>query len=359
MTLSIWPHDTASEPDQPLKPFGHLTCFVASPFQPKNRFDDLFELVKGACEELRALLHLDGFECLRADSIATAGVIHPEIWQYLKRADVVVADVSGQNGNVLLELGVAAAWRRKEQVIILREESAEERHLFDINPARHIEYTRTSSGFAILRRRLATVMHEAVAAAPFADPPTGDLELPLIAKLDDGKDCPALWVPPVSHRRMLSDCLEFGSLYHFARSWLTLGGATPAKVRVRAEIKFTARRETSELCWVGINLHAQLFYANLGHLALLRSDGTVNRTARNEDPASHHDVQLGRIDRYKPDDFVRFEVSMDDQAWEIQVGTVKTRVPLSEMDFVFATGRVLIQTYMCRVGIRHVELLPT
>jgi hypothetical protein len=26
-------------------------------------------------------------------------VIHPEIWQHLKRSDVIVADVSGQNGN--------------------------------------------------------------------------------------------------------------------------------------------------------------------------------------------------------------------------------------------------------------------
>jgi hypothetical protein len=109
---------------------------------------------------------------------------------------------------------------------------------------------------------------------------------------------------------------------------------------------------------VGINLRAQLFYANLGHLVLLRSDGAVIRTARDEDPASHHDVPLGQIDRYKPEDFVRFEVSMDDAAWEIQVGTVKERVPLTEMGFVFAAGRVLVETYMCRVGIRHVEVLP-
>jgi hypothetical protein len=203
MTLSIWPHDTALEPDLPLKQFGHLTCFVASPFQPKNRFDDLFELVKRVCQQLRTVLQLDGFECVRSDSIASADVIHPEIWLNLKRADVIIADVSGQNGNVLLELGVAAAWRRKEQVIILREESADEKHLFDINPARHIEYSRTSSGFVLLEQKLAGVMLEAVAAAPFADVPSAELELPLTAKLDDGKDCAALWVPPVSHRRCL------------------------------------------------------------------------------------------------------------------------------------------------------------
>ena len=244
MTLSIWPHDTALEPDQPLKPFGHLTCFVASPFQPKDRFDDLFELVGGVCQELRAALQVEEFQCVRSDNIASAGVIHPEIWQYLKRADVIVADVSGQNGNVLLELGVAAAWQRKEQVIILREESADERHLFDINPARHIEYTRTSSGFALLRKRLGEVMLQAVAASPFADVPTATSEIPLTAKLDDGRDSADLWVPPISHRRMLEDCLEFGSLYNFSQSWLALGGSKPAKVKVRAELRFTERRET-------------------------------------------------------------------------------------------------------------------
>ena len=138
------------------------------------------------------------------------------------------------------------------------------------------------------------------------------------------------------------------------------GGSKPGKVKVRAELRFTERRETSvDRCWMGINLRAQLFYANLGHLVLLRSDGTVVRTARDEDPASHHDVPLGRIDSYNPENFVRFEVSLDDTAWEIQVGTVKTRVPLTEMRFVFAAGRVLVQTYLCRVGIRHIEVLPS
>ena len=128
---------------------------------------------------------------------------------------------------------------------------------------------------------------------------------------------------------------------------------------MRAEIRFTERRETPvDKCWVGINLRAQLFYANLGHLVLVRSDRTVNRTARGEDPTSHHDVPLGRINPYNPEDFVRFEVSIDDAAWDIQVGTVKIRVPLTEMAFVFAAGRIFLETYMCRVGVRHVEVLP-
>jgi hypothetical protein len=122
MAQSIWPRDTSVELQLPLKPVGELTCFVISPFQPKTRFDDLFDLVNGVCQEIRTALQLDTFSCIRSDTITSAGVIHPEIWQQIKQADIIVADVSGQNGNVMLELGVAAAWRNKEQVIILREE---------------------------------------------------------------------------------------------------------------------------------------------------------------------------------------------------------------------------------------------
>jgi hypothetical protein len=140
-------------------------------------------------------------------------------WQQIKQADIIVADVSGQNGNVMLELGVAAAWRDKEQVIILREEKPEEKHLFDINPRTHIEYTRTSSGFEVLKNKLRQTMFDTVAAAPFEDMPTSSAQLPVLASLDNGQDCPDLLIPSPSHRRMLKDCLEFGSLYSFPRSY--------------------------------------------------------------------------------------------------------------------------------------------
>lgn len=62
-------------------------------------------------------------KCFRADHIASSGIIHPEIWKALRTADFIICDVSGHNGNVMLELGVAAAWRRKEHVIILRDKN--------------------------------------------------------------------------------------------------------------------------------------------------------------------------------------------------------------------------------------------
>jgi hypothetical protein len=313
--------------------------------------------VNGICLEIKTALQLDRFSCIRSDTITSAGVIHPEIWQQIKRADVIVADVSGQNGNVMLELGVAAAWREKDQVIILREENPDEKYLFDINPARHIEYARTASGFEVLKNKLRETMFDALAAASFEDiPAAGSSQFPSVASLHNGQDCADLWVPSTSHRRMLKDCLEFGSLYSFPRSWLAIGNVKLRNVSVRAELQFTERRETQSICWMGINLRSQTFYANTGHLVLLRSDGSVARTARTEDPTTHHDVELGKLNGYDPGTFVQFALAFDDQAWDITVGSVKSRVPVQEMPFVFSAGRMLIQTYMSRAGVRNLEV---
>jgi hypothetical protein len=356
MTHSIWPRDIAVEVQQQLKPVGELTCFVISPFQPKPRFDDLYDLVNGICQEIKNVLQLESFSCTRSDTITSAGVIHPEIWQQIKQADIIVADVSGQNGNVMLELGVAAAWRHKEQVIILREENAEEKHLFDINPARHIEYMRTASGFEVLKKKLSQTMFDAVAAAPFEDATTSSVQLPILASLDNGQDCPDLLVPSPAHRRMLKDCLEFGSLYSFPRSWLAVGNLRIRNVFFGAELRFTNRREAPDKCWMGISLRSQSFWANMGHLVLLRSDGSVARTAREEDPGTHHDVELGKLAGYDPESFVQFVLAIGDEAWNITVGNIKTSVPVAEMPFVFSSGRMLIQTYMCRVGVRNLQI---
>jgi hypothetical protein len=94
----------------------------------------------------------------------SAGVIHPEIWQDIRTADLVIADITGRNGNVMLELGVASAWLDKERVIIIREDDPGEGWLFDINPARQIAYTRSPSGFASLMSRLAMLIQDLLPA---------------------------------------------------------------------------------------------------------------------------------------------------------------------------------------------------
>lgn len=106
MGTSVWPNDIYNTPRPTLdkKSLGSVRCFLACPFGPKERWDDLLSLVKDVCAMVGQSIGIN-FECFRADSITSSGVIHPEIWEALRSSDMIVVDVSGQNGNVLLELG--------------------------------------------------------------------------------------------------------------------------------------------------------------------------------------------------------------------------------------------------------------
>jgi len=296
------------------------------------------------------------FDCVRAVEIASAGVIHPEIWGQIKNADVVVVDVSGQNGNVVMELGVASAWRRKEHVIILREANPDEPHLFDISPARHLEYYRTASGFQKLAGQLFKTLFEALSAAPFETIADTHVTLPFTAVLSDGRDSMHLWTPDIAHRRLLSDCLEFGSLYVFRNSWLSFSNVKLQNVRVQAEMKFTLWRDVP--CWIGIAVRSQHFFANFGHLVLLNSQGAVSRTVPEDDVGKYRNEEFGQIHDFDPqsEEFVEFDISMDKEALKVSVGPVRNSFAVRDMPYVFGRGNVLFQTYCARAGIRNIRL---
>lgn len=355
MAKSVWPCDTWIDAIAPTRDLNKLTCFLLSPFRPKERWDDLHQLVRSVCEAVGNQLGAQ-FECVRADEITSAGVIHPEIWERIKNADVVVADVSGQNGNVMLELGVASGWRRKEHVVILREANPDEPHLFDINPARHLEYHRTASGFQKLAQQLSTTLFQALSAAPFEAVPQTEVTLPFTAPLSDGKDSIHLWTPDIAHRRLLPDCLEFGSLYVFPNSWLSFSNLKLRNTRVQAEMRFTQRRDLP--CWIGIMLRSQHFFANFGHLVYLNQDGAVSRTVPEDDLGKYHNEEFGQIDNFNPDseEFMVFDLFMDEEALDVSVGPVRKRFAVRDMPYVFGRGNVLFQTFRARAGIRNIQI---
>ena len=118
MQTSVWPLDVITRPVPPDRDsLNHLRCFLICPFSPKDRFDDLYTLLNNACSNVGERISCT-VECIRADKITSAGVIHSEIWAHIAQADVIVADVSGLNGNVMLELGVADKARRGAAVTL-------------------------------------------------------------------------------------------------------------------------------------------------------------------------------------------------------------------------------------------------
>ena len=80
------------------------TCFVLMPFG--DWFDVYFSQIYAlGCKDA-------GLEPIRADGLFTTGSVMEQIWEQIKRAKVLLAELSGKNPNVFYELGLAHALRK-------------------------------------------------------------------------------------------------------------------------------------------------------------------------------------------------------------------------------------------------------
>jgi hypothetical protein len=77
------------------------TCFVVMPFHAL--FESEYErVIRPAIEEV-------GLKCVRGDEIYAQQAIIHDIWQSIRVARLVVAELSGRNPNVMYEIGLAHA----------------------------------------------------------------------------------------------------------------------------------------------------------------------------------------------------------------------------------------------------------
>lgn len=121
------PKKTESEPNK--------DCFIIMPISDppgyenghfKKVYDDIF---KPACTEA-------GFNPIRADDIAEAGMIHIDILQRLLHSNMAICDLSSHNPNVLFELGIRQAFDMP--TILVQEEGTKQ--IFDIAPLKYCTY---------------------------------------------------------------------------------------------------------------------------------------------------------------------------------------------------------------------------
>jgi hypothetical protein len=108
------------------------TCFVAIGYGPKTDYptgrtlnlDKTYEnLIKPVFDDL-------GIECFRASEVKHSGIIDVPMYEWLFKADIVVADLSTFNPNALYELGVRHALRPNSTIVISEIEMT---YPFDIN----------------------------------------------------------------------------------------------------------------------------------------------------------------------------------------------------------------------------------
>lgn len=100
------------------------TCFVVMGFNKKKdpvtgRVLDLDKTYRGI---IKPAVQAAGFECIRADEIQHAGVIDIPMYDWLLRADLVVADLSTLNPNAFFELGVRYALKPRTTIVIAESE---------------------------------------------------------------------------------------------------------------------------------------------------------------------------------------------------------------------------------------------
>lgn len=118
---------------------GKHQALVLMPF--KQEFDELYRLaVKDALDAL-------GYQCERIDELLFVGDVVQTLCDKIEQSELIIADLSGQNPNVLYELGYADALKKK---VILLASSADDIP-FDVRGRRLITY---ENGLHQLREKL-------------------------------------------------------------------------------------------------------------------------------------------------------------------------------------------------------------
>lgn len=358
-STAIWPHDILKEPNvrEKRENPAHLKCFMICPFEPKKIFDGLFELINEVCKQI-GKSHLCQIECVRADKISSSGIIPAEIWREISTADFIIVDVTGTNGNVMIELGVAAACREKDSIIILKENDPKEGFLFDIGAARHIIYERTYPGFKKLGDQLARAITDCLTPAPYLEDSELEIKLPLSTDFSKGQDAPWLVGPSITHRRIISGYLEFGSLFTFRNSWQSIADQEFQNFELRAKMRFTQDLQDPKISsWIGISIRNHGVFADYGHLLYLTNKGEVRKTEPvNEFEKSGKDPLLGELDNFDLTKFYEFRIKIDNERLSMSVDTVESEHKLVDLSYVHTAGKILFQTYHARAGIKTIGL---
>ena len=110
------------------------SVFILMPFaEPWS--DKVHDTIKHACAEAAA--SAPGLTWLRADDIAEPGRITDQIINEIDTANVIIADLTGNNPNVMFELGYADAAHKR--IILLNQDL--DATPFDIKDWRQISYS--------------------------------------------------------------------------------------------------------------------------------------------------------------------------------------------------------------------------
>jgi hypothetical protein len=112
--------------DQPRQPGEPRPCFLAMP--TRGWLSDVQRVIESAAP---------GFVCTLSVDLATPGNIMNQVWNDIRKSDVVLADLTGLNPNVFYELGLAHALG-KDTILIKQIDGGDVP--FDVQSHKYCEY---------------------------------------------------------------------------------------------------------------------------------------------------------------------------------------------------------------------------
>jgi hypothetical protein len=111
-------------PEQPKAREVIATCFVVMGFGKKTdyRTGRMLDLDQSYKNMIKPAVEAAGLRCLRADEIPHAGVIDAPMFDWLMKAEVVVADLSTSQPNTFYELGIRHTMRPYGTIVLAESE---------------------------------------------------------------------------------------------------------------------------------------------------------------------------------------------------------------------------------------------
>lgn len=114
-------------------------CFMLMPF--KEPFTSIYN------NHIKPTLEKAGFRVMIASDIFTPTPIIEDIWEYINKANLIVADVTGKNPNVFYELGIAHTLAKYVAIITQNADDVP----FDLRHLRYFPYADNKEGLFMLR----------------------------------------------------------------------------------------------------------------------------------------------------------------------------------------------------------------
>jgi len=121
-----------------------------------KEFDKVYATIKSAVEGDEVCFH-----CVRADEFVHGGSVVEDILNSIGRSEIIVADLTNKNPNVLYELGIAHTVKDSKKVIIISQDEMDNEVPFDLRSLRIIRYHSQEFGLGRLKYAIIKAFLEA------------------------------------------------------------------------------------------------------------------------------------------------------------------------------------------------------